>query len=268
MFSREQLLQTAKASPAAVAIHDKQAWLALFSDDAEVHDPVGSHGHAGRQALERFYDTFIAPNQIRFDVDHDMVCGHTVVRDLTIVTHMGGTKLEVAVPLYIRYEMVVGPDERPRVRRLYAHWELLPMMSRQVFHQGLGTGFHALLTLSANMLRQQGLKGALGFSRAFFGVGQRAKRRVEACLNALNQGDRTALQGYFSATARVELAGTPISLHELIDSLHDLHWQKMIAGGQHVVVSLHRNHERMLALFEFAGAAGMISALNIYRDTA
>ena len=268
MFSREQLLETAKASPSAVAIHDKQAWLNLFSEDSEVHDPVGSRGHAGAQALERFYDTFIAPNQIRFDVAHDIVCGQTVVRDLTIITHMGGAALKVNVPLYIRYEIVADHSQSPRVRRLYAHWELLPMITRQVFNQGMSTGLGALVKLSANMLRHQGLSGALGFSRAFAGVGRRAKRQVETCLQALNRGDSAALQACFTPTASLCLAEADVSFSDLSESLHSLRWHKMIAGGQQVVVTLLQNEQRMLALFDFAESSAHISALKVYRDTA
>ncbi len=268
MFSREPLLETAKASPIAVASHDKRAWLGLFTDDAEVHDPVGSKGHAGAAALERFYDTFIAPNRIRFDVDHDIVCGQTVVRDLVIVTHMGGTALDVGVPLYIRYEIVAGPDGHPRVRRLYAHWELLPMMTRQVFSQGLTTGLSALITLSKNMLKQQGMGGALGFSRAFFGVGTTAKRSVQRFLQALKDGDNTTLNSLMETNATVKLGDQDIALASLSAQLTGLRWQKVIGGGRQVVLTLLQGDARMVAVFDFAHTQSQISALTIYRDTA
>ncbi|RZO86751.1 MAG: nuclear transport factor 2 family protein [Oceanococcus sp.] len=268
MFSRAELLDTAQASPRAVAAHDKSTWLGLFADDAEVHDPVGSRGHAGPAALARFYDTFIAPNQIRFDVDHDIVCGQTVVRDLVIVTHMGGTALTVGVPLYIRYEIVAGSDGRPRVRRLYAHWELLPMMTRQVFSQGLRTGLSALLALSGNMLRQQGLSGALGFSRAFVGVGASAKRCAEQFLNALNAGQTAHMRQLVEANAPIQLANQTVALDALCTQLSDIRWSKVIAGGRQVVLTLFQQEQRMVAVFDFAHSSSQISALTIYRDTA
>jgi len=40
----DQILNVAKASPAAVARHDGRAWVGLFSRHAVIEDPVG-RGH-------------------------------------------------------------------------------------------------------------------------------------------------------------------------------------------------------------------------------
>ena len=64
-----ELLAAVGRSPAAVAVHDRAAWVGLFSDGARVNDPVGSRPHVGRAAIEKFYDTFIAPNTITFHVN-------------------------------------------------------------------------------------------------------------------------------------------------------------------------------------------------------
>ncbi len=267
MFSKDRLLETAKASPQAVARHDKSAWLNLFAQDAEVHDPVGSQAHRGRAALERFYDTFIAPNQIHFKVDHDIVSGQTVVRDLVIETRMGGTALQVDVPLYIRYE-IVNEAGQPKVHRLYAHWELLPMMRGQVFKDGLATGLIALVKLSRNMLSHQGLAGALGFSRAFTGVGANAKRTAEHFLRALADGDDIRASLHLALKAQLQHNGSPIGLAPLREQLSGLSWRKMLAGGRQVTVSLDYAGQRALALFDFARDSAHISALRIYSDTA
>ena len=77
-------LRFVEGSPAAVGDHDKAAWLELFARYNIVEDPVGSRPHLsgvydgrsrrrGSGPLARFWDTFIAPNQIRFQVDHDFV---------------------------------------------------------------------------------------------------------------------------------------------------------------------------------------------------
>ena len=82
-FSKDQMLAVVNASPAAVAAHDKSQWLGLFSRQGIVEDPVGSAAHvrkAGLQAvdpLDPFYETFIAPNDIRFEVERDLVCGRS-----------------------------------------------------------------------------------------------------------------------------------------------------------------------------------------------
>lgn len=99
-----ELLATVEASPRAVAAHDRAAWVGLFADSASVEDPVGSRPHIGRAAIERFYETFIAPNGIAFDVEHDVVSGMTVFRDLSIATTMS-TGVTLHVPMHLRYDL-------------------------------------------------------------------------------------------------------------------------------------------------------------------
>ncbi len=265
MFSEEQLLATAKASPAAVARHDKAAWLDLFSADAEVHDPVGSRPHAGRAALERFYETFIAPNDIRFEVEHDIICGQTVVRDLVIRTRMGGTALTVGVPLFIRYEIVEQGGE-PRVRRLYAHWELLSMMGGQVFSSGIATGLLALIRLSGNMLRQQGLRGALGFSRAFGGVGRAARACAGETLDALAAGDDLRASACLSPDCTIVNGLEPVALAALAQELKGLRWSKLLLGGHQACARLDCNGRTAVALLDFADDSRHVKRLRIYRD--
>ncbi len=265
MFSRAQLLASAKASPAAVASHDKKAWLELFSSDAEVHDPVGSQAHCGPEALDRFYETFIAPNQIHFNVERDIVCDSTVVRDLVIETKMGGTPLQVNVPLFIRYEIIEQNGE-PKVHRLYAHWELLPMMTQQVFSQGLGAGMIALVKLSQNMIRHQGLRGALGFSRAFGGAGAKAKRTVTSFLQAMAAGDDMRASTLLRTPCPLSHAGRTSKLAELGQSMRDMQWRKMLAGGAHVCVALQMDQTPAVALFDMAPDGRQITRLRIYAE--
>ena len=58
---------------------DKEAWLAVFADDAIVEDPIGpSHfdpegkGHRGKEAIAKFYDMAIAPSELTFNFDQDL----------------------------------------------------------------------------------------------------------------------------------------------------------------------------------------------------
>lgn len=261
-FDRQTLLDTARASPTAVAAHDRAAWLALFSDSAEIQDPVGSRPHRSREQRERFYATFIAPNQIRFEVDHDVVCGQTVVRDVVIHTAMGDTGLAVAVPLHIFYD-IANQAGRPRVTRLHAHWELWPMLSGEVFKAGAGVALPAMWRLSLNMLRHQGLGGAMGFSRALFGVGQAAKQAAEIFLAAASRGELTALD----ASIHCELpAGTALSGQDAATALLDISWHKMIAAGRQVTASIALRGQRGVALFDFANDNRRFERLRIYLD--
>ena len=55
-----------------VQAHDREGWLALMADDVVIEDPIGpsvtnadGNGVRGREAVEAFYDTNIAANQLR-----------------------------------------------------------------------------------------------------------------------------------------------------------------------------------------------------------
>ena len=55
-----------------VQAHDREGWLALMADDVVIEDPIGPSvtnadgtGVRGKAAVEAFYDTNIAANQLR-----------------------------------------------------------------------------------------------------------------------------------------------------------------------------------------------------------
>jgi len=236
------MLDTVKASPTAVAAHDKATWLALFADDADINDPIGSKPHKTAAARDRFYETFIAPNKIRFVVENDIVCGHTVVRDVTIMTEMP-TGLVVGVPTHIRYELVEDAQQTLKIQRLFAHWELLVMVLRT-----LGTGWLGLRTyakLSWRMIRCQGIFGVLGFMRGFSGVGGAGKRRGEAFLTALASGDVKQAKRYLPIDYSFEFpAGQSRPLADLMQHCHGLRWRKLMAAGMYVSASINVGQRR------------------------
>jgi ketosteroid isomerase-like protein len=62
---------------------DKDAWLAVFADDAVIEDPIGpSHfdpegrGHRGKAAIAAFYDMAIAPSRLEFHFADTFQCGN------------------------------------------------------------------------------------------------------------------------------------------------------------------------------------------------
>ena len=72
-----------KRSREAAIAHDKEAWLAVFADDAIVEDPIGpSHfdpegkGHRGTEAIAKFYDMAIAPSELTFNFEKTYQCGN------------------------------------------------------------------------------------------------------------------------------------------------------------------------------------------------
>ncbi|WP_353109703.1 nuclear transport factor 2 family protein [Gordonia sp. (in: high G+C Gram-positive bacteria)] len=213
MDHRQTMLATAQGSPAAVAAHDKAAWLALFTDDGIVNDPVGSALHSGSDELSAFYDTFIAPNSVVFHPHHDIVCGDVVVRDVTLEIQMSDAVV-LSVPVHLRYEMA-GADH---IAGLYAHWEL-PTMIRQMLGKGLAAA-PVSLRLTKSLLQNQGLSGSAGFARGFSRVGAREKRAALEHLRT-TQPDWTA--------------------------------GKCLAAGRYVTVSMSRAGEHAVAMVEFSG---------------
>ena len=130
---RAELLSAAQRSLVAAGARDRTGWLALFAAGGRVEDPVGSSPHRGRVAIGHFYDTFIGPREITFDLEADLVVGATVLRDLTLVIQMSPT-LTMRVPAYIRYDMT-DTAEGIRIAALSAYWEL-PAMIRQFLRGG------------------------------------------------------------------------------------------------------------------------------------
>ncbi|MCV7282531.1 nuclear transport factor 2 family protein [Mycolicibacterium flavescens] len=105
--------------------HDKQAWLDNFADDAVVEDPVGpSHfdpegrGHRGKEAIAAFYDTAIAPSELRFEFDRTYQCGNEEANVGRIVIHSAG--YEVTAEGVFTYR--VNGDGK--LIALRAFWEL------------------------------------------------------------------------------------------------------------------------------------------------
>lgn len=258
-FTGEHLLTHVEKSPKAVALHDKPAWLAIFKSNYCVEDPVGSSPHLGaddksndKEALARFYDTFIAPNHINFEVAHDIVNGMHVVRDLTVRTQMSD-KLTIGVPMHLLYELE-EEDGALKIKRLAAHWELLPMIG-----QVLSSGFACLpvlFALSARMFRFQGLSGVLGFSKAVFSVGDKGKNLVEDFFADLNQKHTERLLEYLEDVEGIEF-GESFMKKDALEHWNFDHFEigKMIAAGNIISVSfivrVENETDSGVAFFEF-----------------
>jgi ketosteroid isomerase-like protein len=76
--------EAGRRSRAAVTARDKEAWLAVFAEDAIVEDPIGpspfdpeGKGHRGRDAISAFWDQVIAPTtSIEFFFRDTYHCGN------------------------------------------------------------------------------------------------------------------------------------------------------------------------------------------------
>jgi hypothetical protein len=257
----EQLIAAVQQSPALVAVHDRERWCGLYARDGEVNDPVGSRPHRGRAAIERFYDTFIAPNTIVFRVEQDVVCGMSVMRDLTIRTTMS-TGVTLDVPMHLRYDLV-EEDGALKIRRLFAHWEL-PYMIGLLLKQGL-KGIWTSIKLGPQLILNQGIGGMLGFLRGFLGHGRAGKQAAAAFLAAAQRGDAEAAGALLDHRCELELpAHTPIGLPELVQQLRGLQWRKMIAAGDCVTVSVQAGGRRGVARLRFDYGPQRISGVQVF----
>lgn len=110
----------------AVIARDKDAWLAVFADDAVVEDPIGpSHfdpegkGHRGRDAISAFWDVAIAPtDSIEFNFADSFACGNEEANVGNIVIIMGGYRITTEGVFTYR------ADAEGKLVALRAYWEV------------------------------------------------------------------------------------------------------------------------------------------------
>lgn len=117
--------RAALASVQAVEAGDRDAWLALFADDAVVADPVGpspldpdGQGHRGRAAIAAFYDTVIAQAQVRFDLRESYAAGDECANVGTITSTFEDGTAGVVDGVYV-YRV----DDDGRLVSIRAYWQ-------------------------------------------------------------------------------------------------------------------------------------------------
>jgi hypothetical protein len=264
---RAALLDCARASPVAVLAKDRQAWLALFAEGASVLDPVGTPacrkgahtlGPAdGPDDLARFYDCFIAPSTIRFDVHRDLVSGRTVVRDVTIHT-TGRAGVPTAVPAHLVYTVADVPGPL-RIARLEAFWQSADVM-RSVRRAG-ARGTAATVLNLWHLVRSFGAAGTRAYLR---GVRDRirssvAREAVRAWIDAFDAADPSRAAVLCEPGCDVKLpAGWKVAA------------DKVLVCGWAASCSLHLragDRERHgVAVFEFARPSPRFRAIRLYWD--
>lgn len=158
-MSASDPLAVVKVSPELVGRHDRASWLALFTPDAVIEDPVGADRYEGSARHGPFWDAFIAPNRVTFHPRRELVSGDLVVRYVTIssITPVSDTPFEL--PAIIEYRV-----RGDRIASLRAFWEPHLAVS---WH--LRQGAKGIFGLSKHGLRMTtglGLGSAMGFSRA------------------------------------------------------------------------------------------------------
>lgn len=254
--TESELIDLVEGSPTAVAVHDRAAWLSLFNPDAEVNDPVGSAPHVGVEAIGRFYDTFIGPNTITFQVERDVVTGMSVVRDLHVTTVMS-TGATLRIPMHLRY-IADDADGELKIARLYAHWEL-PSMIEQLMRAG-GKGILASAKLTPQLVSNLGPGGVVGFMRGFVRVSRRGKDSATRFLSAVSDGRAADVEASLEGGATVEWNDVAIGAAEFGRRAEGIQWSKIICAGRTVTVSVESDDEFGVALFEFGSRrSGLVS---------
>ena len=118
--------QAGRRSREAVIARDKEAWLAVFTDDAIVEDPIGpspfdpeGKGHRGRAAISAFWDNVIAPTtSIEFFFRDTYQCGNEEanVGHILITTGEYQTKAEGV--------FTYRANDEGQMLALRAYWEM------------------------------------------------------------------------------------------------------------------------------------------------
>lgn len=218
--AQKALHAVVERSPACVAVHDREGWLALFAADAFIEDPVGSAPAAKESGvLGRFYDTFIAPHEIRFAIRRDHFLGNDVFRDAVIHTRVRpGVEVEVAA--YLLYQIAEQGGEL-QVQRMAAHWQLATMTAVAM---GMGPrAWVAMTGLFARMVRILGVGWVGAYLASLWrGIGRRGVKAASALAAAIAARDSFGVCALFTPGAapgggrQIELGTSALSPEQLI----------------------------------------------------
>ncbi len=104
---------------------DKEAWLALYTDDAVVQDPVGispmdptGDGHRGKEAIAQFWDTIIGPANLDIRVDKRWTSGDYCCCVAQVARNDLGDGKHTDCDMLALYEV----NEEGLITRMAAHW--------------------------------------------------------------------------------------------------------------------------------------------------
>ena len=166
-MDQKKVYALVQSSPDIVGRHDRQAWLDLFFTSGVAEDPVGAGQNrkgqgfrAGIDELARFYDVFIAPNDIRFTVNQDIIIDNEMARDVLIRTTLpNGAISEVeALLLYL----VAEENGELKIQTLRAHWNFTANAIGLLTKNGI-KGMAASFKQFGNMIKIQGLPRVLAY---------------------------------------------------------------------------------------------------------
>lgn len=102
MSDRHPAVVASESSAKYAMAKDKEAWLALFAEDAFLADPVGpsmfdpeGKGHSGKAAIERFWDNVIARSNLTIEASQRIPCADSCAAVLKATNELGPGKKTV-----------------------------------------------------------------------------------------------------------------------------------------------------------------------------
>lgn len=112
---------------------NKEAWLALYTEDAVVCDPVGKspmdpsgEGHRGKVAIEAFWDNVIGPSKLDIRVDKRWTSGEYCCCVAQVAHNDLGDGRITQCDMLARYEV----NEDGLITSMAAHWDFDDMMEQ------------------------------------------------------------------------------------------------------------------------------------------
>jgi steroid Delta-isomerase len=104
---------------------NKDAWLALFADDACVQDPVGKSpldpsgkGHLGKAAIANFWDLVIATGNIEFTIVSSHPAGDECANVVKMVNTLPGD-----ITMQVDMVVVYAANSAGKITSLKAYWD-------------------------------------------------------------------------------------------------------------------------------------------------
>ena len=112
-------MRTIERYQSTFSADDRDGWLALFTDDAVLEDPVGSSAHEGHEAMAAFWDGRARPHRARGKVrmtQGPAVCGLEAAWAFELDVTVRGRRSLVDIIDHGAF------TEDGRIRRIRAFW--------------------------------------------------------------------------------------------------------------------------------------------------
>ena len=130
---------------------------------------------------------------------------------------------------------------------------------------GLAAGPQAL-ELGRALIRNQGLRGSLGFATGFRGARFRGKRTVRAFLDAVAAGDQLRAWRSLAPGATITRGErNPLKFSAFSDELAGTSWTKLIAAGSSVTAS-HSGARPGVLIADLGAGGGAITRLRYFTE--